>query len=160
VAFGGKAVGLADAVAQFDQFWDLDLDGFAGIEPDDQILGARAVGELVAGLVAVGEHALDDARIEHELDGAVDGCFGDSEAAGTDLVEQAVGLEQFINLDDGVQHAGSLGGVLEALGLEFAAEDCAQWLDDLHLVVLTMVFGARGRELHAGSVRVRNRPVP
>ncbi len=133
MAFGAEAVGFADLIAECDEFGQIDVDGFAGIEADDQVLGVRAVGELVAGLVAVGEDALDDARVEHELDGSVDGGFGDSKAGGADLVEEPIGLENVVDAENGVEHMGPLGRVLEPRSLEIASKDRTEGLDDLEL---------------------------
>lgn len=130
MAAGVEASGAAEFVAEGDEFGDVDGFDLAGVEVDQEVVGCAAVNQLIVRLVFVEEDALDDAGILQEADGAVDGGLGDSEAAGLAEGEEFIGFEEAIFADDGVEDAGALGGVLEALGLELAAEDGAEGFDD------------------------------
>lgn len=130
MAAGVQAPGAAEFVAQGDEFGDVDGFDLSGVEVDQEVVGCAAVHKLVVGLVLIEQYALDDPRILQQADGAVDSGFGHSEAAGLDGGEELIGFEEAILADDGVQDAGPFGGVLEALGLELAAEDSAEGFDD------------------------------
>src|SRR6185369_6431943 len=46
----GEASGLADLVAQGDEFGNFDRDDLAGVDTDDQVVGRAAVDQLIVGL--------------------------------------------------------------------------------------------------------------
>jgi len=85
-------------------------------------------------LFAVEEDMLDDACGFEEFECAVDGGFGDGVVLFFECVEELVGFEEAFECDDGVEDLGPFGGVFEAFGLEGAAEDGAEWFDELWLV--------------------------
>lgn len=89
-----------------------------------------AVDELVVGLFAVDQDALDDSGFGQELERAVDGGFGDAEAVGFESGDDLVGFEEAIEAEDDVEDVGAFGGVLEAFAAEGSAEDGADGLDD------------------------------
>jgi hypothetical protein len=126
-AQGGALVG-DDGV----EFGDIDFDDVAGVGADEDVPRAGvAEDELIVGLVAVDEDALDDAGVGEEFEGAVDGGLADAEAVGLDADQDLVGLEEAFELHHDVEDVGAFGRVLEALGLEGAAEDGADGLDDV-----------------------------
>ena len=128
---GGQAVGGADFVAEFDELGDFCGDDVSGLGVDEEGVSGLSDRELVVGLLAVDEDLLDDPGGFEEFEGAVDGGFGDGVALGFEGVEELVGFEEGVEGDDGVEDLGTLGGVLEVLGFEGAAEDGAEGFDQL-----------------------------
>lgn len=127
---GGEAELAGDAFAEGDEFGDVDGEDFAGVESDEEVARASAVGELVVGVVGVDEDLLDDAGVLEEADGAVDGGFGDAEVLLFECGLELIGLEEVVELEDGVEDLCALGGVLEAFAFEAAPEDGAEWFGD------------------------------
>ena len=130
VACGGEAQLGADAVADGDEFGDVDGDDLVGVDAGDGVVGACAVDELESWDVVAPEDALDDAGVLHELDGAVDGGFGDAVAGASEVFDEGLGLEGAVHADDGIEDAGPFGGVFLALGLEATPEDGAEGLEN------------------------------
>ncbi len=137
---GGEAVGGAEFVAEFDEFWEFGGDDVSGVHIDEEGVPGLSDRELVVGLFASDEDVLDDAGGFEEFECAVDGGFGDGVALGFEGVEELVGFEEGVEIDDGVEDFGAFGGVLESLGFEGSAEDRAEWLDELGLVGAGGVF--------------------
>lgn len=150
MAFGIEAFVLADLVAEGDEFGDVDRFDLTRVDVDEDGVGLFAVGELVVRLIAVEGDLLDDAGFFEELEGSVDGGFGDSEAALADGFEEGVCFEQAVELDDGVEDVGAFGGVLLVFGFEFAPEDGAEGFFDVEVDGAVEVGAglARGVELH------------
>lgn len=129
---GGRdaAVG-ADALDQFLDLRDIELDDLVGVDADEDVTRARlAVDDLVVRLFAVDEDALDDASLGEELERAVDGGFADAEAVGLEACDDLFDLEEPIETEDDVEDVGAFGGVFEAFGAERASEDGADGFDD------------------------------
>jgi hypothetical protein len=137
----GEAVGGAEFVAEFDEFWELGGDDVSGVYVDEEGVSGLSDRELVVGLLASDEDVLDDSCGFEEFECAVDSGFGDGVALGFEGVEELVGFEEGVEIDDGVEDFGALGGVLESLGFEGSAEDGAEWLDELGLIGAGGVFG-------------------
>lgn len=135
VSLGFEAALAAEALAQGDEFGDLDRLDVPRVEADEQVVGATAVDELIVGVFLVEQDALEDARVLEEANGAVDGGLGDTVAAALERFDELVGLEQAVELDDRVEDAGALGRVLETLGPQLPSEDGAQRLDDVKVAV-------------------------
>ncbi len=131
MALGHEPALAADSVAQLDEFRDIDRVDLAGIDMDDDGARVAAIDELVVRLLAIKEDGLDDPRVREKFQGSVDRGFGDIVPLIEELFEQFVRVEDAVVLDDGVEDPGPLGGVFGALGLELAAEDSTQGLDDL-----------------------------
>lgn len=131
VSFGDQTAFAADAIAQFQQFWDIDGFDFASVHPHDNRAGGSPIDELVVRLLAVEEDGLNDIGIGEEFECAVHGCFRDIMMLLFEPCKQGVGIENTVLFDDGIEDLGSLGGVLGTLGFEFAAKDGAERLDDL-----------------------------
>eukprot|EP01025_Chloroclados_australasicus_P010288 TRINITY_DN14118_c0_g1_i2.p4 TRINITY_DN14118_c0_g1~~TRINITY_DN14118_c0_g1_i2.p4 ORF type:complete len:122 (-),score=25.88 TRINITY_DN14118_c0_g1_i2:18-383(-) len=76
----------ADSIADLGKLGHVDRNDLAGVEPHERVAGALAVGKLVLGLVALGEHALEDAGLLQEVDGAIDGGLAHAVPALAELV--------------------------------------------------------------------------
>ncbi len=126
-------MGGAEFVAEFDEFWEFGGDDVSGVHIDEECVAGLSDRELVVGLLASDEDMLNDAGGFEEFKGAVDGGFGDGVALGFESVEELVGFEEGVEIDDGVEDFGAFGGVLESLGFEGSAEDRAQGLDQFGL---------------------------
>lgn len=124
-------MGGADFVAEFDELGDFGRDDVSGLGVDEQGVSGLSDRELVVGLFAVDEDMLDDPGGFEELEGAVDGGFGDGVALLFEGVEELVGFEERVEGDDGVEDLGPFWGVLEILGFERSAEDRAERIDQL-----------------------------
>ena len=121
----------AHALDEFFDFGDVEFDDLVGVYADKDVAWALlAVDELVVGLFAVDEDALDDAGLGQELERAIDGGLADAEAVGLEAGDDLIGLEQAVEAEDDVEDVGAFGGVLEALAAERSAEDGAHGLDD------------------------------
>lgn len=121
----------ADALDEFFDFWDVEFDDLIGVDADEDVARALlAVDELVVGLFAVDENALDDAGLGEEFERAVNGGLADTEAIGLQACDDLIGLEEAVESQDDVENVGAFGGVLEALAAEGSAEDGAHGLDD------------------------------
>src|SRR5207253_2940483 len=59
---------------------------------------------------------------------AIDGCAADAVVEGFQVVDELLGVEQALLAEHGVEHHGALGGELELLAMEIAAEDGADGL--------------------------------
>lgn len=125
----GEAVGGADFVAEFDELGDFGGDDGSGFGIDEQGVTGLSDRELVVGLFAVDEDMLDDAGGFEELEGAVDGGFGDGVPLVFEGVEELVGFEEGVEGDDDVEDLGAFGGVLEIFGFECSSEDRAEGFD-------------------------------
>ncbi len=112
------------------EFGHVDIHHFSGVEPDERVAGALAVRQLILGLVALGEHALDDPGVLEEVDGPVDGRLADAMPSLAQFLDDLLGLKDLVQRDNRVENLGSLRGVLLALGFELPAEDRAQGRGD------------------------------
>ena len=133
---GFEAVGGADFVAELDEFWDFGGDDLSGIDIDEEGVAGLSDGELVVGLLAIEEDMLDDACGFEEFQGSVDGCFGHGVSLLFEGIEELVGFEEGVELDDGVEDLGAFWGVFEAFGFEGSSEDRAEGFDQLGLAGL------------------------
>ena len=134
MCLGREAVGGADFVAEFDEFGDLGGDDLSGVDIDEEGVAGLSDGELVVGLLPVEEDVLDDACGFEEFEGAVDGRFGHGVSLCFEGVEELVGFEEGVELDDGVEDLGAFGGVFEAFGFEGSSEDRAKRFDEFGLI--------------------------
>ena len=126
-------MGGAEFVAEFDEFWEFGGDDVPGVDIDEEGVSGLSDRELVVGLLASDEDVLDDAGGFEQFECAVDGGFGDGVALGFEGVEELVGFEEGVEIDDGVEDFGAFGGVLESLGFEGSAEERAEGLDQFGL---------------------------
>jgi hypothetical protein len=123
----------ADGVAECGELGGGDGDDLVVVEADHEVFGG-SVGELVDGLFLCEGDAVDDAGVFEEFDGAVDGGLAHAAAFALEVVHEAIGFEEAFVAEDRVEDAGSLGGVLQAFGLECPSEDRAEGLDDVDRV--------------------------
>ncbi|CAE7759762.1 unnamed protein product [Symbiodinium sp. CCMP2592] len=72
-----SAVGGAEFVAEFDEFWEFGGDDVSGVDIDQEGVSGLSDRELVVGLLASDEDMLDDAGGFEKFECAVDGGFGD-----------------------------------------------------------------------------------
>lgn len=91
-------------------------------------------------MLASDEDMLDDPGGFEEFERAVDGRFGHGVSLLLERVEELVGFEEGVEIDDGVEDFGAFWGVLESLGFECSAEDGAEGLDQFGLIGFGVVF--------------------
>lgn len=105
----------ADAIANRCEFGHIDDSDLSGIDMNEEVLWALAVGELVVTLVGIIDEDLgDDACVLEQVNRAVDRGFGDAVALAPHLGEQVIGFEKSIHAEEDVKDSGALGGVLLA----------------------------------------------
>ncbi len=140
VCLCGEAVGGAEFVAEFDEFREFGGDDVPGVDIDEEGVAGLSDRELVVGLLASDEDMLDDPGGFEEFERAVDGRFGHGVSLLFERVEELVGFEEGVEIDDRIKDFGAFGGVLESLGFECSAEDGAEGLDQFGLIGSGVVF--------------------